>query len=551
MVIRAGRFWRTIRHLRLGQVLGRVVHLLVRPRPDASPAPRVRDPVSGAWVVPIAGNESLLGPSTHQFLGEARDLTIDGWDAGTASKLWRYNLHYFADLTASGAADREEWHRRLLLRWVNENPPGCGTGWESYPTSRRIVNWVKWALAGNELPAVCIQSLAVQTRWLARRLERHLLGNHLLANGKALLFAGTFFDGAEAQVWRQLGARIIEAEVQEQVLPDGGHFERSPMYHALVLEDVLDLLNLAGAYADRATMGDVPALLASRIGAMRHWLAAMSHPDGGISFFNDAAFGVAPSAEDLEAYACRLRLPPAPAVRAGALWLSSSGYARLSNAAVVALCDVAELGPDYLPGHAHADSLSFELSINGRRVFVNSGTSRYDVCDERLRQRGTAAHNTVTIDARDSSEVWSSFRVGRRARPHVIECGEGGGVATLRGSHDGYRHLRGSPEHERRWTLSADRLIVTDLISGPGHEAIARFLLHPQVSPVRREPESASVSLQYDGRILAEISVDGGELTLERASWHFEFGSSIPTSCIVVRIDGPRLVTTVSWGTRA
>ena len=41
---------------------------------------------------------------------------------------------------------------------------------------------------------------------------------------------------------------------------------------------------------------------------MRAWLAAMTHPDGGPSFFNDAAFGIAASRADLEAYAARLGL---------------------------------------------------------------------------------------------------------------------------------------------------------------------------------------------------------------------------------------------------
>ena len=81
----------------------------------------------------------------------------------------------------------------------------------------------------------------------------------------------------------------------------------------------------------------------------------------------------------------------------------------------MALLDVAPVGPDYLPGHAHADTLSFELSLFGQRVLVNSGTSQYEAGPERSRQRGTAAHNTVIVDGHDSSEVWAGFRVARRA----------------------------------------------------------------------------------------------------------------------------------------
>ena len=190
-------------------------------------------------------------------------------------KLWRYNLHYFDDLNAQDAAGRAALHAALLAQWVRENPPARGTGWEPYPTSLRIVNWIKWALAGNELPAECLHSLAVQARHLARRLELHLLGNHLFANAKALVFAGLFFAGDEAQGWLDTGMAILAREVPEQILADGGQFERSTMYHALACEDMLDLINVMRAYG-----APVPAdwpVIAAR---MKDWLAAMCHPDG-------------------------------------------------------------------------------------------------------------------------------------------------------------------------------------------------------------------------------------------------------------------------------
>lgn len=81
---------------------------------------------------------------------------------------------------------------RLILRWVEENPPAVGNGWEPYPTSLRIVNWIKWAQAGNLLPESARQSLAIQVRWLSKRVEHHLLANHLFVNAKALAIAGMF-----------------------------------------------------------------------------------------------------------------------------------------------------------------------------------------------------------------------------------------------------------------------------------------------------------------------------------------------------------------------
>src|SRR5439155_3503852 len=110
-----------------------------------------------------------------------------------------------------------------------------------------------------------------QARWLRGRLEHHLLGNHLWANAKALVFAGAWFEGAEAERWLDTGVRLLRREFAEQILADGGHFERSPMYHAIALADVLDLCAL-----DIALPGVLPAPAVARwresVPRMLHWL---------------------------------------------------------------------------------------------------------------------------------------------------------------------------------------------------------------------------------------------------------------------------------------
>lgn len=122
-----------------------------------------------------------------------------GWNGNNqiVSKLWLFNLHYFDDLNAMGASQRKEWHNQLADRWINENIVGKGVGWEPYPTSLRIVNWVKWHLSENRLSDNYIQSLALQARWLNKRIEWHILGNHLFSNAKALVFVGIFFSNKE------------------------------------------------------------------------------------------------------------------------------------------------------------------------------------------------------------------------------------------------------------------------------------------------------------------------------------------------------------------
>ena len=248
-------YWHTLRYLKPVQFYGRIRFRLSRSKVDSRPAPAPRIGRARSWVTPAPRQVSLVGPDRFRFLNQAHALADHGWDDPALDTLWRFNLHYFDDLSAPDGASRADWHQAILTRWVRENSPGLGIAWEPYPTSLRIVNWVKWALEGNVLPSECVQSLAVQARWLTGRLERHLLGNHLFANAKALVFAGLFFDGAEATMWLEKGLGILESQVPEQILADGGQFERSPMYHALALEDMLDLLNVTSTLGQAMPAG--------------------------------------------------------------------------------------------------------------------------------------------------------------------------------------------------------------------------------------------------------------------------------------------------------
>lgn len=530
----AALWWNTVRWLKPEQVCGRLWFRVQRPRVELRPAP-ARRPARGCWAEPVARAPSLLGPELVSLLDETRELrSARAWDAPEVPKLWRYHLHYFDDLTASGAPDRAEWHAALIARWLAENPPGHGTGWEPYPTSRRIVSWIKWALGGGRLGPAATDSLAAQARWLARRLEWHLLGNHLWANAKALLFAGCFFGGAEAEGWLARGARILLAQLGEQVLADGGHFERSPMYHALAVEDVLDVLNAADAWPGRvpAALG---ASLARRAPEMLRWLACMSHPDGEIALLNDSAFGVAPTWRELAAYAERLALAAAPR-RSPLEHLRDSGYASAERGPFWLVADVGPLGPDYQPGHAHADSLSFELSAFGVRWIVDSGCSTYAIGPERSRQRGTAAHNTVLVDGHDSSEVWSSFRVGRRARPRDVTVTTDGERVLIRGAHDGYAG-RGVL-HRRELALRSDALGISDRLEGSFGAAESRLHLHPEVEVEQLGP--SRVRLRRDGHALV-LRAENARLRSAPSSWHPGFNRSVPSRMLVAAFEGPEL----------
>lgn len=541
-----------MRYLRPVQVYGRIWFRFHKPQFYFAKAPSLRR-IEGVWAPSAKRPQSLIGPLCFRFLNTEHSLTDIGWDCPKVEKLWRYNQHYFDDLNADGANVRTHWHKNLLNAWLTDNPPGHRkTGWEPYPTSLRIVNWIKWALVGNYLEPHWLHSLAVQTRMLFQRMEVHLLGNHLFANAKALVFSGLFFCGPEADQWLARGLQYLEREIPEQILSDGGQFERSTMYHALALEDMLDLLNVTKTFLTAVPphWTSVVNSLAEVIQRMMHWLATMCHPDGEISFFNDAAIGIAPPPSSLEAYARRLGLLAVPEIADGVVHLAESGYIRVRQGQVSALLDVAPIGPDYLPGHGHADTLSFELSLFGQRLFVNSGTSCYGYSPERLRQRGTAAHNTVVVDGKDSSEVWGGFRVARRAKPIDLRISAEDEPVTVSCSHDGYQRLARECNHRRKWQFFTNELVITDTVSDSARHVQARFHLHPSVRVSEKRVDAAqneTVVLQMSNHQEVLLCVEGGAIRTEASTWHPGFGRSEPNFCLVVDVGRLPLVTRLLW----
>ncbi len=527
--LRWSRYWHTLRHLKARQWIARLKRKFVRPTADLRPAPPRRGWEQARWQPGIAAPVSLLKPNCWRLLNEEHELRSLAAIDPAISHLWRYHVQYFDDLRAADAASRTTWQRNWIADWLEQCPPGTPDAWDPYPTSLRIVNWLKWAWQGGPLSDEAWQSLAVQTRWLAQDLEYHLLGNHLLANAKALVFAGAAFGGDEGDRWLRTGLEIYREQLPEQILSDGGHFELSPMYHAIILEDLLDVWNLAQA------AGEVlPEFRQEVYGwdgviqRMRQWLAAMTHPDGTLAHFNDCTQGQSATTRELEDYAARLGFASLPPLGDGLVPLLASGYVRCQLGDAVLILDAGEIGPKYLPGHAHADTLSFELSIGGVRALVNSGISCYGISAERLAQRGTAAHNTVVVNEADSSEVWSGFRVARRASIIEFEIEESSRERfRIRAAHDGYRRLHKSIVHRRWWTLEPRRLLIEDEVTGSNPFAVSYFKLGPSWKYSVLDHQNPAWQHLY--RELSCKLTDAHGL-VHQASWYPGFGITEPTS---------------------
>ena len=170
--------------------------------------------------------------------------------------------------------------------------------------------------------------------------------------------------------------------------------------------------------------------------------------------------------------------------------------------------DVGKVGPDYLPGHAHADTLSFELSLFGNRLFVNGGTSTY-VSALRHEQRSTKSHNTLTINELNSSEVWASFRVAQRAKTKRIMTKGLQNKIFITAEHDGYERLRKGLIHRRALLLGQSELIIKDRVwKSDGFEIKSHFKIHPRYMVKLKSQNIAEI---FDNNGRKRISYNVGQ----------------------------------------
>lgn len=528
------RYYSTLKHLKLKQIVWRFIYFLPRTTVYVNTSPSL------ALFESI--NYSISKKITSEFenftfLNETHNLKKTGWDNKSVSKLWRYNLHYFECLLQEEKIiNSNDLQLSLIENWIDLNPFGKGTGWEPYPTSLRIINWIKWHWSVAPLSDRAVVSLWNQVRWLAARPEYHLLGNHLFVNIKAFIFASSFFQLSDDSKIFQKAISVLENELDEQFLGDGAHFELSPMYHSLAMEDLLDLLNLS----NKLPLSFPKSVIENKCIKGLKWLKSMAFNNDELSHFNDCANGISLTYNKLKTYASSLGLNFSDEDEIPFYNYKESGFIVFKDPHFHLIADVGKVGPNYLPGHAHADTLSFELAIKGQRVIVNSGTSVYGTSPERLRQRGTVSHSTVQIDAENSSDVWSGFRVGRRAKPFNIQINAGqtlNSQVNFNASHDGYSFLTNSPIHTRSWIFNGMEWDIKDKISGDNNMVTSRYYLHPDI---QIEASSKGYILSKNSMQLAELEVyDADKIEIINTTYHDQFGLSKSNKCINVNAISP------------
>jgi len=510
--------------------------------------------------------------------------TIDYLDpavAGDHKLVWELNRHQFLVTLGLGYAHtgREVYAERaaqLLAAWLDANPPKRGVNWaSSLEVAYRAIAWL-WAMrlmAGspaftNALVARWLKALEVSARHLDRYLSTWFSPNtHLTGEALGLLYLGTQLpELAAASGWRDRGWAILLGQLPRHVRPDGSYFEQATYYHRYTIDIYLHARTLATAHGLAGVAAADDAL--QRLAQFAAWTARadgtiplFGDEDGGRLLFLDArdcddvrspvacvaaitgdaalAHAGAPATDELawllgpEGVARFDRIvsqPPADTARAfrdGGFYVMRDGWEGDSATLTV---DCGPLGVDN-GGHAHADTLAFDLAIGGRPVFVDAGTVSYTTSPaERDLMRSSLVHNTVSLDGESSSVPGGAFRWAHMTAGVLDAWHATAAGALFEGHHDGYHRLSPPARHRRvilaarhGWWIVRDVIEQADGTRG-GHEAVATFQC---ASGLDLAIEGAELHVRdHDRRIVSVCALGAdGQWTLDDAIASRRYGA--------------------------
>jgi hypothetical protein len=452
--------YNTIRYLKLTQVVYQLLYRL-RSKTILKNKNYAFDTMSLYFRYTLLQNGKYLGKNSFKFLNIEKDFEEKvNWNYSEYGKLWTYNLEYF-DYLNQDDIDKDEKIRLILDFYsfcvLNERVL------EPYPVSLRVINIIRFLSVSNIKDDRIINFLHEELTYLSRNLEFHILGNHLLENLFALVLGGYYFNN---QSWIKLAEKNLKVQLDEQILKDGAHFELSPMYHQIILFRLFELIDWYGKQESKDN--GFLEFCRRKSCLMLGWLKAISFQNGDIPLFKDSAKCIAYSSQDLYDFAKFLDLDFKNTK------LYDSGYRAFKNKTFEIKMNFAQVGAPYQPGHAHADALSFILYAYDKPLFVEQGTSTYQIGQRRDLERSTEAHNTVVVDNISQSEVWGGFRVGRRAKSFILEDK----INRFVGFHNGYEK-RGTI-HQRTFELSDDLVYIKDNLSN-NKLGVAYFHIAPKI----------------------------------------------------------------------
>lgn len=444
-----GKLLRTISQLRMRQIIYQLRNRIVSRKYvyRAPSVPKINHINTVKWI------DKPISFDNDRFCFLNLEAEYGGWCDRSKGMLWAYNLNYMDWI------NQREANMTTSLNWIDKFISEINTndiGTDPYPTALRIINWVKFFSSHQEnISDRHLSSLYSQILHLENNIEYHLLGNHILEDAFALFIGSNYL--RDDRLLKK-STRLLIKELNRQILPDGAHYEQSPMYHCILLDRLLDCVNFDTT--DNIFLKDVAVKMLGH-------LENMLWSDRSYPLFNDSAYGIAPMPTEIFDYAKRLSLEWSP------ISLGESGYRHLKSRHFDLIVDCGKIRACYQPGHSHADALSYELQVDGANLIVDTGISTYEKNARRQFERGSCAHNTVTVEDRDSSEVWGGFRVGGRSCVKIIEDGTNKVRAQCRGYRD--KHI-----HKRVFDCKERSVSITDSLTG-GVVGISRLYIAPHL----------------------------------------------------------------------
>ncbi|WP_207636409.1 heparinase II/III family protein [Alkaliphilus metalliredigens] len=458
--------------------------------------------------------EGILN-NEFDFINISHKVSLDSaWNDKSLQHLWRYNLHYFEYLYKLGFqylnGDKNpkyyEKYKELIINWIVNNPCPYGDGWHPYTISLRITNWITtYELFIDEINNdidfrdQIAKSLYTQYSYLQKNLEKDVLGNHYFENIKALIIGSIFF--GKEQVKSKFTKELLK-QLEEQILEDGMHFELTPMYHKIILEDLIKI-------TVRLKNESVYAKLSEYIKKMIDVMYSFEEGFGKTPAFNDSTDGISKNYDCL-LETCKQEFDLTPKYIDS---FKDSGYYILRNDQYKLILDCGEICPSYLPAHGHCDALSYELSMDGIPILVNSGTYQYEGGEWRNHFRKTKAHNTVMIGNREQSQFWGSFRVANRISDVIRRRFNYKGLSFISGAYKTYfgaKHTRYIGE------IDENVLLVLDKVEAKASEEVRSYVhLNPNV----KVSLSETVKIKKDSMNINIIHVSAKDVSISKG-WY-------------------------------
>lgn len=454
-------FYRTIKDLKINQIFYYVYYKFFGSLPKTKKKYIFNKPNGFVFL----NEKKCYENNEFKFLNKSKKIHNTNWLFLDFGKLWCYNLNYFNYFSQQEKIP-EKKIKYLCESFYKFNNKG-EIPFDPYPTSLRIINFIKY-YSNNSVNNLTLEKIVNRDlNNLFSKIEYHIQGNHLLENAFALWYAAHCFDN---NYIKHKACSLINKELEKQILIDGAHIELSTMYHVIILGRLLDCISIA-----KSNLSDwnykTLALMINKAEKMKSWIDNIFICKNDFPMINDSAYGISPSYQKINTFYNELKLQKSH------VKLTESGFRVFNNLNFQLLCDVSNIKSNFQPGHSHSDSLNFVLYLKKKPLVVDPGVTTYDDSKIRNLEKSNLYHNTVSVNYENSSEVWSSFRVGFKAKTTIIKDFKN----NLQARHNGF-FRKFKITHFREWQAFDKKILINDYVKNQKENIAVYFLhFHPSV----------------------------------------------------------------------